>query len=80
MPDQSIQSLIVTTAGDRPIESVAQDLRAAGFDVRQVLEFIGSITGTAAASKAEEFRRIAGVADVAVDHPIDIGPPGAAIS
>ncbi|MCX6592190.1 MAG: hypothetical protein NTZ56_11755 [Acidobacteria bacterium] len=80
MSDQSIQALVVTTVGDRPIESVAQDLRAAGFDVQQVLEFVESITGMAPASKVEEFRRIAGVADVTVDHPIDIGPPGAAIS
>lgn len=67
-------------AGTRPIESVAQDLRAAGFDVQQVLEFVGSITGSGPVAKADEFRRIAGVADVSVDQPVDIGPPGAAVS
>jgi hypothetical protein len=80
VPDQFIQSLVITTTGTRPIERVAQDLRAAGFEVQQVLEFVGSITGSGPASKADEFRRIAGVADVSVDQPVDIGPPGTAIS
>ncbi len=80
MPNQSKQSLVITTSGDRSIHEVAADLRAAGFDVQQVLEQIGSITGSAHPGALEKLRGVEGVADVSADLPINIGPPGAPIS
>lgn len=71
------KSWIVTTAGDRPVKEVVKDLRAAGFSVDQVLDEIGSITGSADDRVAEKARSIKGVADVSPDTAIDIGPPGA---
>ena len=80
MENDTKQSLVITLSGDRPIHEVADDLRAAGLDVDQVLEFIGSVTGSADAPTAERLRAIRGVADVSEDHPVDIGPPGAPVS
>lgn len=80
MPNQSKQSLVITTSGDRSIHEVAADLRAAGFDVQQVLEQIGSITGSAHPGALEKLRGVEGVADVSADLPINIGPPDAPIS
>jgi hypothetical protein len=74
------QHLVVTLSGDRPIQDVAADLRAAGLDVDQVLEAIGSVTGSSLPSNMKRLRRIRGVADVSLDHPVDIGPPGAPVS
>jgi hypothetical protein len=56
---------IVTTNNDRPIREVAQDLSQAGFQVRDVLDEIGSITGSADSSAVAKMRKIKGVADVA---------------
>jgi hypothetical protein len=80
MSAETKQAFVVTVTGDRPIAEVARDLKAAGFDVDQVLEFIGSITGSAPAKSLKKLRAIPGVADVSEDHPIDIGPPDATIS
>ncbi len=73
MPDN--KSWIVTTSGDRPIDDIAKDLKAAGFNVGQVLDTIGSITGAAGEETIRKVRSIAGVADVAPDIPVDVGPP-----
>lgn len=78
MSDQN--KIIVTVAGDRSIHQVATDLRQAGMDVDQVLEFTGTVTGSAPAGAAEGLRRISGVADVSVDHAVDIGPPDSLVS
>lgn len=80
MADEAKESLIITMSGDRPIHQVADDLRAAGLDVDQVLEFTGTVTGSAQPQTAERLRSIPGVADVSKDHPVDIGPPGAPVS
>ena len=71
---------IVTVSGDRPIHQVANDLKAAGFNVDQVLEFTGTVTGSADPSLSERLQKVPGVADVSPDYPVDIGPPGAPIS
>jgi hypothetical protein len=68
---------IITTSGDRPAKDVAKDLKAKGFAVDQVLDEIGSITGTADDAVAAKVRGVKGVADVSPDSPIDIGPPDA---
>lgn len=80
MTDNAKQSMIITLSGDRPIDKVADDLRAAGLNVEQVLEFTGTVTGSAHPQIAEQLRSIPGVADVSADHPVDIGPPGTSIS
>ena len=67
---------IVATSGDRPIREIAKDLADAGLAVGQVLEEIGSITGSADAKVVAKLRKVRGVVDVSPDTPIDIGPPG----
>lgn len=66
---------IVTISAERPVREVAKDLSKAGFKVGQILEEIGSITGSCDASQIGKLRAIRGVADVSPDNPIDIGPP-----
>ena len=77
MAGKKKQAMVITMSGERPIHEVARDLKAAGFDVGQVLDAIGSVTGSAEPKLAKQLRGIRGVADVSHDHPIDIGPPGA---
>lgn len=74
------QAMVVTLSGDRPIHEVAKDLMAAGFEVGQVLETIGSITGSAHPYDKKHLDSIKGVADVRLDQGVDIGPPDAPIS
>jgi hypothetical protein len=77
---QKKQPMVITVSGDRSIHDVAADLRKAGFIVKQVLDAIGSITGSAEPDIVEQLRNIPGVADVSADFPVDIGPPGAPVS
>jgi len=74
------QPLVVTVSGNRGIHEVARDLRAAGFDVEEVLDAIGVVTGSADAKNLARLRTIEGVADVSPGHDVDIGPPGAPVS
>ena len=74
------KDLVVTVSGDRHIHEVTRDLRASGFQVDQVLDAIGVVTGSAAPTHVAKLRRIRGVKDVSSDQPVDIGPPGAPIS
>ena len=66
------QAMVVTVSGDRPIHEVARDLKAAGFEVGQVLEAIGSVTGSADPTHLKQLRGIPGVADVSKDHPVSM--------
>jgi hypothetical protein len=68
---------IVTTKADRSIHDVAKDLAAAGFAVRNVLEEIGTITGSADGTKVGALKRIQGIEDIAADSEIHLGPPDA---
>lgn len=68
---------IVTLAPGSAPAAVARALRQAGFQVEQVLDEIGCITGRASAAVADAARRVPGVDDVAGSGPVDIGPPGA---
>ncbi|MDX6289406.1 MAG: hypothetical protein QOH42_1205 [Blastocatellia bacterium] len=70
---------IVTTSPEK-ISDVRKKLTEAGFSVDQVLDEIGSITGTASDDVVEKLRKVEGVADVSPDHPIDIGPPDAPVT
>lgn len=66
---------IVTLAGDRPAAEVAAALAKAGFSATSVMAEIGVITGRCPAAKVARLRTIAGVADIAADAPVDVGPP-----
>ena len=74
------KAMVVTCSGDRPIHEVASDLKAAGFEVGQVLDTIGSVTGFAHPKLKKHLMGVRGVVDVSEDHPVDIGPPGAPVS
>ncbi len=67
-------------SADRPMLDLAKDLTKAGFSVDQMLEEIGSITGTADEESIEKLRGVRGVLDIAPEVPIDVGPPDAGIS
>jgi hypothetical protein len=71
---------LVTVSSDRPIHHVAEELKAAGMNVDQVLEFTGTVTGSTLADTQDKLRGVTGVADVSVDHPVDVGPPGEPVS
>lgn len=67
---------VVTLSKDRPSGEVRQALEAAGFEVDQMMDEIGVITGRSDEESAGKLRDLPGVADVSADHPVDIGPPG----
>lgn len=67
---------IITTGGSRPLADIAKDLAAAGLKSAQVLEAIGSITGSAGEDALAKLRKVRGVVDVSPDTPVDLGPPG----
>lgn len=66
---------IITTSGDRSIHEIAKDLADAGLTDSQVLEAVGSITGSAGAKAVAKLRKVRGVVDVSPDFPVDVGPP-----
>ena len=74
------KNLVVTVSGDHPIHEVTSKLKAAGFEVDQVLDAIGVVTGSAPAASVAKMRKVSGVTDVSADHPVSIGPPGAPVS
>jgi hypothetical protein len=74
------QPFVVTLSGSRPPHDVAAELKKQGFDVGEVLEAIGVVTGHAPAASLDAMRKLSGVADISKDHPVDIGPPGAPVS
>lgn len=68
---------IITISDDQPINEIASRLSAEGLTIREVLEEIGCITGSADDVTAERLKKIKGVVDIAPDMQLDIGPPGA---
>lgn len=60
------KSLIVTTAETASLGDVAVELQALGFEVDNVLEFAGCITGTCA-TELDALRRVPGVLSVEED-------------
>lgn len=71
-----LPSWIVTVASGHAGADVAAALAKAGFKVETTLGEIGVITGRCAAQKVAALRQLAGVADIAADQPVDVGPPG----
>jgi hypothetical protein len=74
------KALVLTYTGARPMDEVVESVKAAGFQVDQVLDAIGSITGKAAANVVPKLKKAVPGMDVSEDHTIDIGPPGAPLS
>lgn len=71
---------IVVTDQERPIEAIAKELAAAGFSIRDVLEEVGSITGSAESKLVQRLRKVKGVAEISPDTQIDLGPPDADVT
>lgn len=71
---------LVTTSGDRPLSEVKKEVEKHGFQIGEVLNEIGVITGSGGDAVAEKLRDVPGVADVSPDTPIDIGPPDAPVT
>ena len=71
---KSKKKWIVTMTGDRSLGDVKKKLTETGFSVEQVLDQIGSITGSASDEVAERLREIPGVADVSPDTDIQLPP------
>lgn len=66
---------IITISSDQSITEVATRLSAEGLTVKDVLEEIGCITGSADDVTAERLKKVSGVIDIAPDMQIDVGPP-----
>jgi hypothetical protein len=70
---------IVTTSGKGSLKDVKKKLTESGFEVEQVLDEIGIITGRSKDDNVDNLRSVAGVVDVSPDEQIDIGPPDAPV-
>jgi hypothetical protein len=68
---------IITISNDQSINDIAARLSEEGLTVKEILEEIGCITGSADEVTAERLKRVKGVVDIAPDMQIDVGPPGA---
>lgn len=68
---------IITISHDQSINDIAARLSAEGLTVKEILEEIGCITGSADDVTAERLKRVEGVVDIAPDMQVDVGPPGA---
>ena len=72
---------VVTTSGEQSLSEVKKNVKKAGFNIDQVLDEIGCITGTASDDVAHRLRALPGVADVSSEEPpINIGPPDAPVT
>jgi uncharacterized protein with ACT and thioredoxin-like domain len=71
---------IITIGGDRPIQDIAEELANAGLKNVQILQQIGSITGSADEEDVRKMRKIHGVVDISPERRIDIGPPGSSFT
>lgn len=71
---------VVTLASDRPVSEVSNELTKTGFDIDQVLDQIGCITGTASDEVARKLRKVPGVADVSPESTIQLPPSDESIT
>jgi len=67
------ENVVVTVSGD--IEQVAERLRAAGMEVRQVLVNVGIITGSVDGGRRAALADIPGVVAVEIEREVRIAPP-----
>jgi hypothetical protein len=73
---QNIELWIITISSDQSIKDIATRLSAEGLTIKDVLEEIGCITGSADTATADRLKKIEGVIDIAPDMQIELGPPG----
>ena len=71
--------VIVVDDKKNDIKEVAKDCRAAGLDVRDLLEFLGQITGEIEPEKADSLRHVRGVLSVEESHDYQLPPPDSEI-
>ena len=72
-----IESIIVTVTGEA--EPVAEQLRAAGMTVEQVLSAVGIVTGSIDSELRASLAAVPGVVAVELDRPVQLAPPDAEI-
>ena len=63
MAKKQKQAFVVTVSGDHRIQKVAKELKAKGFEVDQVLDAIGVVTGSALPANVAKMREVPGVTD-----------------
>ena len=73
------EKITVTLSDDADAEAVAEQLRAAGTSVDQILGAAGIITGSVAAGQRESLTDVPGVVSVEVEQTYQIAPPDAEI-
>jgi cation transporter-like permease len=73
------EQITVTVAADADIEAVAEQLRAAGMTVEQVLRAVGVITGTVAAEQRAALADLPGVLAVEPEQAFRLPPPDSGI-
>lgn len=71
------KSWVITTDGPGALAAVAKAVRASGGQVQSQLNELGVLVARGSATQARAWAALAGVADVAADSSVDIGPPGA---
>ncbi len=71
---------VVTLGAGTEASQARAALAKAGLRIEHVLGEIGVITGHGGAELGEALRKIKGVADVAEQAPIDVGPPDSPVS
>ena len=69
------EQITVTLAADADPEVVAEQLRAAGMTVEQVLPVIGVITGTIAAETRAVLAEVPGVLAIEPEQTFELPPP-----
>ena len=57
-----------------------RNLLDSGFEVEQVLDEIGIITGAASDDVVKRLRSVPGVADISPEPSVDIGPPDSPVT
>jgi len=71
------ERITVTVSGDT--DAVAEQLRAAGMNVEQVLTEVGIVTGSAAAGQQASLENLPGVVSVEAEHRFQLPPSDAEI-
>lgn len=61
------------------IDGVAEELKAAGMSVDQVLDAVGIVTGSVPSERRDALERLPGVAAVEAAHAFQIAPPDAEV-
>ena len=69
------EQITVTVSADVDIEVVAEQLRAVGMTVEQVLPAVGVITGTVAAEQRAALADLPGVLAVEPEQTFGVPPP-----